>query len=76
MQGGQVAYTKRHDEREDVRIAARYIVAPDNAKDFVEVFEKQKESAMGQDGTVDYRLFKTLVRIGPSGHYLHLHISV
>jgi hypothetical protein len=58
LQDGEIS---KHREEKDVRIAARYIVAPDSAKDFIEVFEKQKESAMDQDGTVDYRLFKTLV---------------
>ncbi len=58
MQDGEVS---KHHEEKDVLIAARYIVATDSAKDFIEVFEKQKESALDQDGTVDYRLFKTLV---------------
>lgn len=68
-QGAHVeeAFSKGKEEP-PVRIAAKYIVSPDEAKAFLEIFEKQKEQALKHDGTVAYRLFKTLVRspyIGP-----------
>eukprot|EP00884_Botryococcus_braunii_P022365 jgi/Botrbrau1/8812/Bobra.0335s0002.1 len=47
-------------EEPPVRIAARYIVAPDEAKAFIDIFEKQKDQALKHDGTVAYRLYKTL----------------
>lgn len=62
----------KKDEPVPIRVAARYIVSPDEAKAFVEIFEKQKDSALKQEGTESYRLFKTLVTIRASCWCMHL----